>query len=485
MSALDTQAQLGIDREQQQPTVLPDHMTGPDHENKDNTDNSRDALMKHPPELRTRTAGNNRAAWNKASWAEKCALCIAIRDGTPAPQDAVALLNAQVASLEANVAALTSDSQPNLHDKSLAGLLQETVQALQDEISTLKALIIEKEGEKEAEAEAGRRDAATSSEERAPARLAGPIPLPGSTSGVDGTAVCLRSCINPEKGLHHIKCPNYAPAPAPADADSAEGTSTSTAPESVGVDQVTIIQVSHRDADGGILSNEPERATDTTPVPPPPTSAPEGSVDVEFDLSKGKLGATLRRLKKGCIIVSISDEGFASEHPAMKVGVEVVRINGVDVANAPGDAADLFTLIYPNVVNTLTIMPIAEADEEGKQAKQEEEEEEEEGPPVPPLYRAVCGGNLDEVKSLLEANADPRAATHPTKGVTAIFVATVKDLPDIAEQLLKHNADPNQRAYQTLHYNSLNLRSYDLRQDQGHDVHLVWNVHLWQPTLLL
>ena len=34
---------------------------------------------------------------------------------------------------------------------------------------------------------------------------------------------CLRGCINPGKGLHHRKCPQYAPAAAAADADSAEG----------------------------------------------------------------------------------------------------------------------------------------------------------------------------------------------------------------------------------------------------------------------
>ena len=40
----------------------------------------RDALMKHPAELRFRTASNNRAAWKEANWYEKGALCITMRN---------------------------------------------------------------------------------------------------------------------------------------------------------------------------------------------------------------------------------------------------------------------------------------------------------------------------------------------------------------------------------------------------------------------
>ena len=99
----------------------------------------------------------------------------------------VAVLNAQVASLEANVAILTS--RTTLQDRAREELLQEhqkTVRAMQDEINTLKSLIIEIEGEKEAEAEAARRDAATGSEERA--RLANRIAELQSGADMQGKA---------------------------------------------------------------------------------------------------------------------------------------------------------------------------------------------------------------------------------------------------------------------------------------------------------
>ena len=61
--------------------------------------------------------------------------------------------------------------------------------------------------------------------------------------------------------------------------------------------------------------------------------------------------------------------------------------------------------------------------------------------PDTPLVVAATTGNLEMVKVLLEAGANPNIPV--SEGITSLLVAVEHDRADIAELLLKHEADPN------------------------------------------
>lgn len=270
-----------------------------------------------------------------------------------------------------------------------------------------------------------------------------PVPEEDITAVGAAAVGCLPGCINPKKGLHHRRCPNFlqklvheAPTKEEADTVGPEAIEWGPMPDSAALLKHYTDAMSN---DGVVADAATQLMQDAPQDVPPRRLVASDRVVLSPNVASIGRDASGRPLKVGVVGVLKQDDGspvvdlrqsqlaqqaegsqFEEEEDEEKEKEEEATGSHGDEPSPESLPSFIKTSFTSKATYTKWI-----ADRK--------------------LWRAVRDGNLDGVESLLESNADPLTCKCAETGVPVIFLATVKGLTSIAEQLLKRNADPNQR----------------------------------------